>query len=85
MKKLLLVPIVAVSLLVGCANGNSYTPENITLDMWLDGIEKTKNNMYDVCPHSSEPTNDDANPVDWDNFIINTIKEFISLSNKIPD
>ena len=78
MKKLLLIPLLTVSLLAGCANGNSYKPENITLDEWLDGIEKSKNNMYDVYPHSSEPTDDDAQPVDWDNFIINTIKENVT-------
>lgn len=77
-KALLLIPVLVASLLVGCANGNAYKPENITLDMWLDGIEKSKNNMYDVYPHSSEPTYDDANPVDWDNFIINTIKENVT-------
>ena len=47
-KSLLLVPLLAVSLLVGCAEGNSNVPEDITLDTWLDGAEKTHNNMYNI-------------------------------------
>ena len=73
MKKLLLVPILTISLLVGCAKGNSYVPEDITLDAWLDGAEKTHNNMYNIYPEKQRPVDMDGNDaVDWDNYIIKT-------------
>ena len=78
-KALLLIPVLAASLLVGCANGNSYTPESITLDMWLDGIENTRNNMYNIYPESKRPVDLGGNEaVDWDNYIINTIKSNVT-------
>ena len=79
MKKLLLVPILTISLLVGCAKGNSYVPEDITLDAWLDGAEKTHNNMYNIYPEKQRPVDMDGNDaVDWDNYIIKTIKENVT-------
>ena len=92
MKKLLLVPILTISLLVGCAKGNSYVPEDITLDAWLDGAEKTHNNMYNIYPEKQRPVDMDGNDaVDWDNYIITTIKENVTSTtprkkvNKVSD
>ena len=92
MKKLLLVPILTISLLVGCAKGNSYVPEDITLDAWLDGAEKTHNNMYNIYPEKQRPVDMDGNDaVDWDNYIIKTIKENVTSTtpkkkvNKVSD
>ena len=78
MKKLLLVPVLAVSLLVGCAKGNAYVPEDITLDEWLDGAEKTRNNMYDIYQNNKPIDLDADTPVDWNNYIIKTIKENVT-------
>ena len=78
MKKLLLVLVLAVSLLVGCAKGNAYVPEDITLDEWLDGAEKTRNNMYDIYQKSKPLDLDADTPVDWNNYIIKTIKENVT-------
>ena len=78
MKKLLLVPVLAVSLLVGCAKGNAYVPEDITLDEWLDGVEKTRNNMYDIYQKSKPLDLDADTPIDWNNYIIKTIKENVT-------
>lgn len=78
-KALLLIPVLAASLLAGCANGNAYKPEDITLDQWLDGIENTHNNMYNIYPESKRPVDLDGNEaVDWDNYIINTIKSNVT-------
>lgn len=78
-KALLLIPILAASLLAGCAKGNAYKPEDITLDQWLDGAENTRNNMYNIYPESKRPVDLDGNDaVDWDNYIINTIKSNVT-------
>lgn len=78
-KALLLIPVLATSLLVGCAKGNDYKPEDITLKQWLDGAENTHNNMYNIYPESKRPVDLDGNEaVDWDNYIINTIKSNVT-------
>ena len=78
-KALLLIPVLAASLLAGCANGNAYKPEDITLEQWLDGAENTRNNMYNIYPENKRPVDLDGNDaVDWDNYIINTIKSNVT-------
>ena len=70
-KALLLIPVLAASLLAGCAKGNAYKPGDITLEQWLDGAENTRNNMYNIYPESKRPVDLDGNDaVDWDNYII---------------
>lgn len=76
-KSLLLMPVLAMSLLVGCANGNAYKPEDITLDMWLAGDTNAKNNMYRTYPFA-EDSGEYRTPIDLDRAVINAIKENVT-------
>ena len=82
MKKLMLVPILALSLLTGC---NSNTVETITIDKWLEHYDDpTQCNGY-YTPYTSDfervlnPSTDDW---DYDNYVLSAIKKGAEKSTR---
>ena len=83
MKKLMLVPILALSLLTGC---NQDTAPTVTLDMWLEHYDDTKLcrgycSLYDKDFKSL--TDWDADEWDYDNYVLKAIKKGAEQSTRV--
>jgi hypothetical protein len=75
MKKFLLVPIIALSLMTAC---DLNQPPKITLDMWLENcenIEEKDYGFYDLYTIDFKSINRDYDTIDYENYVIKAIKE----------
>lgn len=74
MKKLLLVPIIALSLMTGC---DANQPKMITLDRWLENAddEKLANGWCNLYYKGFQTYDMDADEWDYENYVLKTIKE----------
>lgn len=74
MKKLLLVPIIALSLMTGC---DLMQPKMITLDRWLENAddEKIANGWCNLYYKGFKSYDMDADDWDYDNYVLKAIKE----------
>ncbi len=74
MKKLLLVPIIALSLMTGC---DINQPKTITLDRWLENAEDEKlaNGWCNLYYKGFKSYDMDADEWDYENYVLKTIKE----------
>ena len=76
MKKIVLVPLLTISLLAGC-NGVGYQPEVITLDQWLANADDTKEceGYYRLYKGDFERIDTGYDNYDYDNYVLKAIKE----------
>ena len=75
MKKLLLLPVLAMSLMTAC---DLNQPPKITLDMWLENcenIEEKDYGFYDLYTIDFKSINRDYDTIDYENYVIKAIKE----------
>ena len=77
MKKLLLVPIIALSLMTGC---DLMQPKMITLDRWLENAEDEKiaNGWCNLYYKGFKSYEIDENEWDYDNYVLKAIKENVT-------
>ena len=77
MKKLLLVPIIALSLMTGC---DINQPKTITLDRWLENAEDEKiaNGWCNLYYKGFKSYDMDADEWDYENYVLKTIKENVT-------
>ena len=77
MKKLLLVPIIALSLMTGC---DINQPKMITLDRWLENAEDEKiaNGWCNLYYKGFKSYDMDADEWDYENYVLKAIKENVT-------
>ena len=77
MKKLLLVPIIALSLMTGC---DINQPKTITLDRWLENAddEKLANGWCNLYYKGFKSYDMDADEWDYENYVLKAIKENVT-------
>ena len=77
MKKLLLVPIIALSLMTGC---DINQPKTITLDRWLENAEDEKlaNGWCNLYYKGFKSYDMDADEWDYENYVLKAIKENVT-------